>query len=235
VSVQRSPEAGARYAGEHSGPARSAASALSGLALAIVAALTLWLASALAIREGGWVATGRPSETATVAIRSAPSNSLPRAAWPTSPALSSPTAPATPSTVGLTVDTQPESTAFSPPAKPTSTPAPRCTHPGGWVRYVVRPGDTLWSLAVRYGMTVDRLRRANCLQGNTIYAGQVLWVPYYLRPTATRRPPALTRIPPTATRRAPTATRVVPTATKKPRPTRKPSAPTRRPTHTPKP
>jgi nucleoid-associated protein YgaU len=43
--------------------------------------------------------------------------------------------------------------------------------------YTVRAGDSLWAIARSHGTTVDRLRTANQLQGNRIYAGQVLDVP----------------------------------------------------------
>lgn len=46
----------------------------------------------------------------------------------------------------------------------------------GW-QYTVRPGDTLYLLAARYGTTVDALRRANGLATNTLYVGQVIRIP----------------------------------------------------------
>ena len=45
------------------------------------------------------------------------------------------------------------------------------------VRYEVRSGDSLWTIAQAYGTTVDRLRSANKLRGSRIYAGQTLEVP----------------------------------------------------------
>lgn len=45
-------------------------------------------------------------------------------------------------------------------------------------RYTVRPGDTLWALAIRYGTTVDALVRLNHIQNpDLIYVGQVLRIP----------------------------------------------------------
>lgn len=41
----------------------------------------------------------------------------------------------------------------------------------------IRPGDTLWAIAARYGTTVAALRRLNHLPGDLIYAGQALLVP----------------------------------------------------------
>ncbi|MDX1544327.1 MAG: LysM peptidoglycan-binding domain-containing protein, partial [Christiangramia sp.] len=40
--------------------------------------------------------------------------------------------------------------------------------------YVVRKGDTLYSIAKRYNTTVEELKRNNDLVGNTISIGQVL-------------------------------------------------------------
>src|SRR5258706_2562092 len=85
---------------------------------------------------------------------------------------------------------------FVPPV-PTVTVIP-CGPPLGWVkRYIVQPGDTLFRIALSYGITYPQLQRANCMgSSTTIYAGQVLWVPNV--PTLT---PGVTIIPnfPTAT------------------------------------
>jgi LysM repeat protein len=42
---------------------------------------------------------------------------------------------------------------------------------------VVVSGDTLYSISRRYGVTLDALRLANCLEGDRINTGQQLWVP----------------------------------------------------------
>jgi LysM domain len=41
---------------------------------------------------------------------------------------------------------------------------------------LVRPGDTLWSISKKYGLTVEELKRRNGLNGSLIFAGQVLKV-----------------------------------------------------------
>lgn len=43
--------------------------------------------------------------------------------------------------------------------------------------YVVQPGDTLWEIATRFGVDVEALSSVNNLQGDTIYPGQVLYLP----------------------------------------------------------
>lgn len=73
---------------------------------------------------------------------------------------------------------------------PTVTPGPSPTPsltPGG-PNYVVQYGDTLQKIAGRYGLTVSALRAANGIQSDTIYAGQVLFIP---TPAPTAAPTAL--------------------------------------------
>lgn len=43
--------------------------------------------------------------------------------------------------------------------------------------YVVKAGDTLFSIARAFGTTVDALKQANGLTGNLIFAGTVLYIP----------------------------------------------------------
>jgi len=59
-------------------------------------------------------------------------------------------------------------TVTTPLATPTST---------GPQVHVVQQGDTLFSLARRYGVTVDEIVRANQLAGDNIFAGQTLIIP----------------------------------------------------------
>lgn len=74
-----------------------------------------------------------------------------------------------------------------PPLPPTATPTPRpptptstpCTPtpPDQWVSYVVQPGDTLYSLALRYGTSIQEIMEVNCLASDYLYAGQRLYLP----------------------------------------------------------
>lgn len=64
-----------------------------------------------------------------------------------------------------------------PPPPPTVRRAPPTSTPIRYVRYVVRPGDNLITIAARYGTTVDAIMRANNLRSTLIYAGQVLIIP----------------------------------------------------------
>lgn len=49
--------------------------------------------------------------------------------------------------------------------------------PTGTIRYRVRRGDSLWSIARNYGVAVDELKSENNLSGSRIYAGQTLRIP----------------------------------------------------------
>ncbi len=85
------------------------------------------------------------------------------------------------------------------PAAPTPAPAP------GGQTYRVQRGDTLYTLALRFGTTVTALQAANNLVGSRILAGQVLIIP---RQAAAPTPPAATPAPtPAATASAGTTGR----------------------------
>ncbi|HET6595372.1 MAG TPA: LysM peptidoglycan-binding domain-containing protein [Anaerolineales bacterium] len=97
----------------------------------------------------------------------------------------------------LTAAELPVGLALYVPPVPTVTVIP-CGPPFGWVRsYIVKRGDTLFSIALAYNTTYPRLQRGNCMgSSTTIYAGQRLWVPN----VPTRTPiPGITVLPPTDT------------------------------------
>ena len=133
-------------------------------------------------------------------------------------------------------------------ATPTRVP---CGPPPGWIRYIVQPGDTLWNLSLRLGVSIEAIRWANCMTDYTLRVGQPLYLPAYpppLSPTPTRFPTATrTHTPtPTGTRTptptvTPTPTGTVtgtPTPTGSPTPTETPTGsptPTETPTESPTP
>ena len=47
----------------------------------------------------------------------------------------------------------------------------------GLVKYVVRNGDTLWSIANKFGTTVDAIKKTNNLTSNLVIVGQQLLIP----------------------------------------------------------
>jgi LysM repeat protein len=103
----------------------------------------------------------------------------------------------------LTAAELPAGMALYVPPVPTVTVIP-CGPPFGWVRnYVVRPGDTLFRIALAYNTTYPRLQRANCMgSSTTIYVGQRLWVPNVPPRTPV---PGVTTIPTFPTNTPPTS------------------------------
>lgn len=76
----------------------------------------------------------------------------------------------------IQVPAQPEVTPQPLPPEPEPTPTPSPVQ--GYVNYEVKWGDTLESIAHRFGTTVEELMRINKLANpNLIYIGQILKVP----------------------------------------------------------
>ena len=74
----------------------------------------------------------------------------------------------------------------TPAPTPTLTPYPTdpptdvfCPQPSNWIAYVVKPGDTIRSLAERTSSAVGVLELANCLNNpsGALRAGQVFYLP----------------------------------------------------------
>jgi LysM repeat protein len=96
-----------------------------------------------------------------------------------------PTATATPT---FTPTPTPTGTVTAPTPTPTktATPTPTASPPSGQTTYTVRTGDTLYSIALRFGVTVQDLMAANGITNpNYIRVGQVLIIP---DPNATPTP-----------------------------------------------
>jgi LysM repeat protein len=90
---------------------------------------------------------------------------------------------------------------FVPGLLPTEAPIP-CGPPPGWVLYTVQPADTLFHIAMNYGVTVAELQAANCLGSSTLVrVGQRIFVPNV--PTQT---PTVTPMQPTNTSPGPSFT-----------------------------
>lgn len=109
-----------------------------------------------------------------------------------------------------------------------------CGPPLHWRLTAVRPGDTLYSLAVRYGVTIDAIRNANCMDTVNIYVGQRLYLPPVMVITPTWTPyPIITPPPPLSP--TPTWPWASPTPTLSPTPTWSSVTPTEEVTVTPTP
>ncbi len=62
---------------------------------------------------------------------------------------------------------------------PTQTPLPptNCPPPFGWIPIIVRPGDSITSLAYQYHITPAQLSQANCLLSSGLVPGYNIYVP----------------------------------------------------------
>ena len=101
-----------------------------------------------------------------------------------------------------------EPASATPPAitgsSPTPVTPPPCVPPEDWGIHLVQPGNTLYSLANRYGTDVDTLMRVNCLNTATIFIGQRLYVPGSAA-SPTGPTPLATSLPQPATTATPSA------------------------------
>jgi LysM repeat protein len=105
-----------------------------------------------------------------------------------SPATSQPTAPTHTKSPTKTATPHPPTPTIPAPTSTkdpaTATPLPTqssragCKSPGGWTAYQVRPGDTLYELSKKSGVSIDQLACANCLGSPwLIIAGTTLYIP----------------------------------------------------------
>lgn len=134
----------------------------------------------------------RPPATSVAQIPPSPTVFVPTLPSPTVP-LPTPTPTPVPPSPSPTELIPSPTSATETIASPTSTPSPTlssplipsCALPAGWVAYTVKPGETLYSLAVQTGVTALALMDANCLSTPTIYADQQIHLPptLYVSPT----------------------------------------------------
>ncbi len=71
-------------------------------------------------------------------------------------------------------------TGEAPTAVPTAAPTSESggtISPSGGQTYTVQPGDTLYSLSKRFGVSIELIQKANGLAGTDIKAGQTLIIP----------------------------------------------------------
>ena len=103
-------------------------------------------------------------------------------------------------------------TIFYVPGAPPPTEIP-CGPPPGWVYYIVKEGDTLYSISRLYGVSVAQLQAANCMGSSTkIRVGQKLYVP-----NVTPNLPSPTPMPTQTSSPEPSATNtLLPSATSTP-------------------
>lgn len=80
----------------------------------------------------------------------------------------------------LSIDNLPVgSLIFLPPttASPTPAPSSACGPPNGWVQYTVQKEDNLYQIGLKYNVTTDQLKFANCKDSSYIVVGEKIWVP----------------------------------------------------------
>ncbi len=137
------------------------------LAAALVAlAADLWL----------WPTSGEP---VAQAVEHTPSSTATPSQLPTA----TPTAAMPTETVAVEIVT------------PTPVTPPPCVPPDDWAIHIVAEGNTLYSLARRYGTDVETLMRVNCLNTHTIFIGQRLYVPGPLPTPPVPATPAQATVP----------------------------------------
>ena len=191
--------------------------ALAGVA--VLVAITATLAGGLLLANGdtsgGLIGQQRPSPTAYRLPTLPPATHTPTpfeydddqpTASPTMTLTATATREATETTAEAT-DT-PTRTPTDTPRPPSTTPAPvSCQIRSGWVPYTVQPGETLYSIGLRYGLTTTAIRAGSCLETSAIQSGQVIYVPQTPRTgTGTSVRPAFPTAAPPAPTSGPTPT-----------------------------
>jgi LysM repeat protein len=176
----------------------------SGIVLVVVVVVTILGGMLLALvdaRQGEVVAAATPEPTALPSATPSPEIEvivqLPSPLPSPTPSLSPSPLPTerpteTPSITGTVETLEPTPTATLVPT-PSSTAMPeptlipgmveRCVPPDGWVPYIVRRGDTLFSLSLGHGAGVEAIKIANCLSSEVIIPGDVIYLPTAPLPT----------------------------------------------------
>lgn len=99
----------------------------------------------------------------------------------------------------------------------TETQAAVCEPPSDWIKYTIKSGDTLYSIATLFQTTYQTLQKGNCMWSSQIYPGETLYVPdnATITPTATpTKAPTKTQAPTQTFTNTPTPSiTTVPTAT----------------------
>lgn len=93
-------------------------------------------------------------------------------------------APVTTASHSATPGGSPTRTATRVPATPTLVPASPTSAQPARTTYLIKPGDTLLGIALKYGVTVQAIMKANGLKTETIRIGDELIIPL---PTPTPR------------------------------------------------
>jgi LysM repeat protein len=82
------------------------------------------------------------------------------------------------------------------PNAPASPPPANSGDPSGGVTHVVQPGETLFTIGLRYNLVWTRIQAANGLAGTTVYTGQRLIIPTNAAPANPPPDPGTSAPPP---------------------------------------
>ncbi len=121
--------------------------------LVTAVALFMWTGQML----GAGSASNQPN-TKTLAPGTGPSTVIRPAASPSAAA-----------TIAPPTSLAPQPTATQPPPRPTAT--------SSVVKYKVKPGDTLLEIAIKYGVSVQAIMKANGMKTDVIRIGDELTIP----------------------------------------------------------
>ncbi len=121
-----------------------------------------------------------PAPVADSRWHNSPSDVVPQMPIPERPKSTFPTDPSSARTKIWTLLTSaplPILTTNPPPPNPDPPPAPPVSSSDPSLSYTVQAGDTLFSIAKRFGLTVDLLLKTNNLSSSNLQIGQVLQIP----------------------------------------------------------
>lgn len=172
----------------------------------IIGGLSLALLTVLIVIGGLWLALTETGSTQRITTAVIANTSLsPTTAPPTlvaAPSLTASKSPVQPTPAGLGQAATPTRTSTAtpttlastptrtPPLPPTQTALPSptrfaCFPPPTWVQYTIAPGDTLFQLSLRFGVSPLQLQNANCLPSTKIKFNQIIYVPFIPSATVT--------------------------------------------------
>ena len=157
---------------------RRSQQAIAGLAIVLVIGVTLLVGLFLAAAEAPSTAQ-RPTPTPFLIPTLEPTATRSRPTLSPAPVTIVPIPTSTPETPSPAVA---EAASPTRPARtPTQPATPRspavCAPPPDWVPYTVQPGENLFRIGLRYGLTVAQMMQANCLPTERVSTGQVIYVP----------------------------------------------------------
>ncbi len=131
----------------------------------IAGVIVLMLVTAAAL----FVWTGQMLGSGSASTNSGSSNSLPRGTLLPSTATRAAASPGAVATTSLQTPVAPQPTATTAPPSPTATPSA--------VKYKVKAGDTLLEIAIKYGVSVQSIMKANKMKNDVIRIGDELMIP----------------------------------------------------------